>query len=246
MSDTTPRTQRSPSSGGRIAALVSAAVVGLLAFGFVAAGGALLWGNAQKDDQGYFATGSDQFQTRTYALATENLDVDADLPGFLSADSRYGDIRLRVTPHADKPVFVGIARTQDVDAYLSDTAHATVTDVNYSPFSADYATHAGSRPVGVPSAQRFWVASAQGADRQTVSWNVEKGNWSVVVMNADASKGVDAGVSAGARVPYLATIAWVSIGIGVVLVAGAAALLYAGVRPPRVRPEPAALAPVPA
>ena len=139
---------------------------------------------------------------------------------------------------------MGIARTSDVDSYLRGTSHATVTDVNYSPFEADYATHSGRRPAGVPSAQRFWVASAQGPDTQTISWNVEKGNWSVVVMNADGSRGVDAGVSAGARIPYVATIAWISIGIGVVLVAGAAALVYVGVRPPRVRSEAPGLTPV--
>jgi hypothetical protein len=242
MSDTTPRPRR----GARIAALTAAAVLGLLAFGFVAAGGALLWGNAQKDDQGYFTTASDRFHTRTYALATENLDVDADLPKLLAGDDRYGDIRLRVTPRTDDPVFVGIARTRDVDAYLRGTSHATVTDVDYDPFTADYATHPGRRPAGVPSAQRFWVASAQGIDTQTVSWNVEKGDWSVVVMNADGSKGVDAGVSAAARIPYLATIAWISIGIGVLLAAGAGGLLYAGARPPRVRPGRTELAPVPA
>ena len=244
MTDTTSRAQPRPSRGNRIAALATAAVLGLLAFGFVAAGGALLWGNAQKDDQGYFATGSDRFHTRTAALATENLDVNADLPDFLAGDNRYGDIRLRVSPRTEKPVFVGIARTSDVDSYLRGTSHATVTDVNYSPFEADYATHSGRRPAGVPSAQRFWVASAQGPDTQTISWNVEKGNWSVVVMNADGSRGVDAGVSAGARIPYVATIAWISIGIGVVLVAGAAALVYVGVRPPRVRSEAPGLTPV--
>jgi len=229
MSDTTPHRR-----GPRIAALTAAAILGLLAFGFVAAGGTLLWGNAQKDDQGYFSTHSDRFHTRTYALATANLDVDADLPNFLAGDDRYGDIRLRVAPHTDEPVFVGIARTRDVDTYLRGTSHATVTDVNYSPFEADYTTHTGRRPAGVPSAQRFWVASSQGLDTQTVSWNVEKGDWSVVVMNADGSRGVDAGVSAGARIPYLATIAWISIGIGALLVAGATALFYAGARPPRV------------
>jgi hypothetical protein len=242
MTDTTARPRR----GARIAALTAAAVLGLLAFGFVAAGGGLLWGNAQKDDQGYLTTHSDRFHTGTYALATENLDVDADVPHFLAGDDRYGDIRLRVTPRTDAPVFVGIARTRDVDAYLRGTSHATVTDVNYDPFSADYTAHPGRRPAGVPSAQRFWVASAQGSDPQTISWNVQKGQWSVVVMNADGSKGVDAGVSAGARIPYIATIGWISIGIGVLLVAGAGGLLYAGARPPRVRPTRSELTPVPA
>ena len=43
----------------------------------------------------------------------------------------------------------------------------------------------------------------QGTGTQTLDWDVEDGNWSVVVMNADGSAGVDAGVSAGANLPFL-------------------------------------------
>ena len=140
-------------------------------------------------------------------------------------------------------MFVGIAPTQDVDSYLRSTAHSTVTDLDYSPFQADYRDHRGGAPATPPSEQRFWTASAQGSDTQTVRWDVESGSWSVVVMNADGSAGVDAGVSAGAKVPFLTPIAWGAIGGGVLLVLAAGGLLIVGARPSRTRSDVGALAP---
>src|SRR5215211_4087120 len=186
-------TQLAPrrSTGARIAAFAGAAVVGLLALVLLAVGGLSLWANGQKDDDGYLATGSDRFATTTYALATENLDIDSEGAGWLINSDRYGKVRLKVDSRAGKPVFVGVARTSAVTRYLRDSAHATVTDVSYSPFKADYRTQgAGSRPA-LPGDQRFWAASAHGAGTQTLTWDVEHGSWSVVVMNADGSRGVD-------------------------------------------------------
>jgi len=240
MIDTNSHTGARPSAGGRIAALVAAGVLALLALGFLAAGGAALWANGQKDDEGYFSTGTDRFSTSTYALSTDQLEVDADEASDWVLDhDRFGQVRLRVTPRNDKPVFVGIAPTEDVEAYLDRTAHATVSDLDFSPFHADYRDHRGGRPSTAPSEQPFWTASAQGSDTQTVRWDVESGSWSVVVMNADGSAGVDAGISAGAKVPFLVPIAWGSLGLGAVLLVSAGGLLLVGARPPRRRPDPA-------
>jgi hypothetical protein len=218
------------SNGARIAAFAGAGLVGLLALILLAAGGIGLWANGQKDGDGYLATGSDRFATGTYALATENLDVDSQGAGWLINSDRYGKVRLKAESRAGKPVFVGIARTSAVTRYLHDTAHATVTDVSYSPFKADYRTQtAGGRPAP-PGDQRFWVASAQGAGQQTLKWDVEHGSWSIVVMNADGSRGVDAGVSAGANVPILPAIAWGALGGGLVLLVAAGGLVALGVR----------------
>jgi hypothetical protein len=244
MPGTIPEKRARTSAGGRIAALIAAAAAALLALGFLASGGGLLWADSQKDAQGYFSTGSDRFATSTYAISTEELDVDADVPGWLLDENRYGQARLRVTPREGKPVFVGIAPTQDVEAYLRPVAHSTVTDLDYEPFHAEYRGSAGGAPAGAPSEQSFWTASAQGSDTQTVAWDVEEGSWSIVVMNADGSRGVDAGVSAGARIAFLGTLGWVLVAVGVALALAAAGLLYAGGRPPRPRPETPALAPV--
>jgi hypothetical protein len=241
MPETTSSTPARRSSGGRTAAVIAGAIAALVAFGLIAVGGVLLWGNAQKDRDGFISTGSDRFHTRTYALATDDLDVDTDAPSWV--EDSLGRIRLRAESHAGKPVFVGIAPTRDVNAYLRGTAHATVTDVDYEPFRASYRTHSGAGRPAAPSAQRFWVANAEGAGRQTLTWKVRDGSWSIVVMNADGSANVDAGVSAGTDAPWLSAAGWGSLGGGLLLLAVAGALVAVGVRRPRADREPAGLAP---
>jgi hypothetical protein len=234
-------TQSGPSAG-RIVAVVGGAIAGLVAFGLVVVGAVLLYANGQKDHDGYVSTGSDRYHTRTYALATDDLDLNTDAPDWVDTGAALGHVRLKATSRDGKPVFVGIAPTKDVDAYLRGTSHATVTDVDYSPFHATYRTRSGSRPAP-PVAQRFWSASANGNGTQTVEWKVRSGNWSVVVMNADGSANVDAGVIAGADAPWLSAVGWGTIGGGAVFAIIAGTLVFVGVRRPREPREPAGLAP---
>jgi hypothetical protein len=236
MSATTTITPPRRSSGGRIAALIGGGLLGLVALGLLAAGGAGLWANGQKDDQGYVSTRTEQFQTRTAALRTQNLDVNLGGTASVLDTDVYGKIRLRVTPRAGKQLFVGIARTPDVTRYLRGTAHTSVTDIDYHPFHVDYATTGGARRAAAPAAQRIWAAQAHGRGAQTLTWDVADGDWSVVVMNADGSPGVDADVRAGANVPWLDEVAWGALGVGALLLVISAALIYGGARAPR-RPE---------
>jgi hypothetical protein len=241
---TTGPPARRPDRGARIAAIVASSVLGLFAFGLLAAGGAALWGDAQKDEHGYISSDSERYATGTRAIASDNLDLDLDGLGAVVGSDSFGKVRLEVASHDDKPVFVGIARTSDVSDYLRGSAHTVVTDVDYSPFHADYSDRTGERRIAPPAGERFWAASAHGAGDQTLTWDVEDGDWSVVVMNADGSPGVDAGVSAGARLGFLDELGWILIGSGLVALIGAGGFLYLGVRPPRQRrpdePNPSA------
>jgi len=232
--DTTSKTRRA--GGGRIAAIIASGVVALLSLGFLTAGGLLLWADSKKDDQGYISSGTDRYSTNTHALASDNLDFDLDGAEALVDDGIFGKLRVRAESNDGKPVFVGIARTGDVDDYLRGSSHAIVSDVDYSPFHADYDVRRGAGSPGAPGDQRFWAAAAEGDGRQGLTWEVEDGDWSLVVMNADGSAGVDAGVSAGASVTWLDEAAWISLGTGLFLLAIAGGLLYVGARPRRDAP----------
>jgi hypothetical protein len=212
----------------RIALFVVAGLLGLFSLGLLAGGGVLLWGDAQKDDQGYLSTSRERFATGTYALATQNLDIDTDGAGWFLDRDRYGEIRLEVS--SEKPVFVGIARSRDVAEYLRGTRHDVVRDVSYSPFAADYRRVAGDERPPRPAGQDFWAASASGTGTQAVTWDVEDGDWSVVVMNADASRGVDADVKAGAELPFLASLGWGTLIAGLLALVIAATLAVVGMR----------------
>jgi hypothetical protein len=247
----TPTTNAPPrrSSAAQILSLVTGSIVGLLAFGLLGAGGLALWADNQKDHEGYLHTRTDRFSTKTYAIATDNLEVDLGAPRWIVDAGRYGHVRLVAQSRDGKPVFVGIARTSDVSSYLRGTAHATVTDVSTDPFQATYRTSAGGAAISAPAQQRFWAASATGTGTRSLRWKVRDGNWSVVVMNADGSRGVDAGVSAGADVPLLGPVGWGAVGGGLFLFAIAGGLIYLGARAPRREyrsPHPPQPAPSPA
>jgi hypothetical protein len=235
MQENTPYTPAKRRSGGRIASIVAGGVAAVLAIGFIAAGALLLWGDSKKDDQGYLSTGKDRYAASTYALASDNLDVDLDGAGVIMDRDDLGIVRLKAESRAGQPVFIGIARTSDVSDYLRDTSYTTVTDVDYSPFHASYSDHGGDRRPALPADQGFWAASAHGPGSQTVAWDLKDGDWSIVVMNADGSPGVQADISAGAKLPYLTEIGWSSLGGGAILLLTAATLVIFAVRPPRNR-----------
>ena len=224
------------STGARVVLLVTGAVAGLLAVSLMGLGALGLYGESQKDDRGYLSTDSHRFEASTHALATENLDLDLDGVQDVVSSPDLGKVRLDVAPQSDKTLFVGIARTDEVNAYLRNVSHTTLTDLDYEPFEASYSPQGGEGKPAPPASERIWAASTQGSGSQTLTWDVKDGDWSVVVMNADGSRGVQADVSAGAKVPYLTAIGWGLLGGGTVLLLLAAALVVLGVRPPRDRP----------
>jgi hypothetical protein len=238
MTEQTTHTQRKRSRAARIALTVTGAVTGLLAAGLLAVGGVALWGESEKDHAGYLTSDSHRFTAGTHALASESLDIDLDGAEWLMDSDDFGEVRVEVEPRTDERVFVGIAPTDQVSRYLRDVAHTSVSDVDSWPFEASYeeGTVAGERKPAPPAEQPIWTASDQGAGTRTLEWDVEDGDWSVVVMNADGSRGVDAEVTAGAKVPFLTELGWTGIGTGAFLLIGAAALLVAGIRTPRNRP----------
>ncbi len=197
-----------------------------------AAGGVALWTDSKKDDQGYLSTATHGFASGGYAVATDDLDVNG-VPLGVVGDASYGRVRLQVTPRGDKPVFVGIARTESVSSYLRQSPHSVLTDLSFDPFRADYRAHPGAEAPATPGTQRFWAASSEGTGTRTITWKIRNGHWSIVVMNADGSRGVDAGVRAGARIPILPAVGWGALGIGLLLVAGAGGLTAVALRKPR-------------
>jgi hypothetical protein len=242
MSDQDTQTPRGRSTAGRIGLIVAAAVAGVLALGALGLGAGALWADGEKNDDGYLITDSERFAAGTLALATDNLDVELDGADWLFDSGDLGKVQLEVASEGEQPVFVGVARTEDVAAYLRGVGHTRVTDVDAFPLEASYRRDSGDRRPAAPARESFWAESTQGRGTQTLNWRVDEGDWSVVVMNADGSRGVAAHVSAGAKVPFLDELGWTGLGVGGALLAGSLALIVLGVRPPRNRPPHAQVA----
>ena len=218
----------------RTGLIVVGALTGLLALALLAGGGALVWAHGtQRDSEGFYATGSKALATPTYALVSEGFDIGTDGPDWLFRGGRLGTVRVTATGTTDHPVFVGIGPKSQVSSYLASVAHDAVTDFELDPFSVTYARRPGNAIPAAPAGQPLWAADASGSGRQTVTWPVKKGDWAVVVMNADAAHGVRADISVGAKVPFLLWLGIGLLGAGVVVGSGAAAAIAFGARAPR-------------
>jgi hypothetical protein len=221
----------------KTALIITGTLAALLAAGLLA--GAVWIHRADIDSAGYMVTDNHRVQTVTHAIASQDLDVNGDFDWFLDRVPR-----IRVEATSDKPLFIGIARSEDVERYLAGAAYDEVTDLDIERFSLTTERHPGTVDPAAPASQTFWEASVEGTGPQTLAWDSGYGQWSVVVMNADGSPGVDAELNLGAHVPYLP---WVALGGyigGGLLILAAAGLFYLGVRPvPRQQLAPTPEAP---
>jgi hypothetical protein len=178
----------------------------------------------QRDDDGFLMSPSEDFRTSTYAIVSENADVDTEGAEW-ALDAFLGTVRIR--SDSDRPVFVGIGPEAEVDGYLEGVEHDVVTDFEDEP---RYSRRQGGEPESLPGEQEFWVASSSGSGEQTLEWDPEEGDWRVVVMNADGRRGVSSEMSIGAE---LDPVLWVGVGLlaaGALLAVGAALAITAGVR----------------
>jgi hypothetical protein len=226
---TTPAQPTHRLDRGRVLRLVLGSLGVLAALAFLAGAVALTWAlETHRDGSGYFTTNTHHYQTSSYALSTESLDVDG-LTGAL--EDRLARLRLTVTrTDAAKPLFIGIARTEDVDRYLAHVEHDELRDIESDPFGIDYRRLGAGAPAALPATRSIWRAHATGTGTQTITWPVEKGHWSAVVMNADGSRNVSVDAQLAARVSH---VWWIVIGLFVVgglSLAGGGALVYSGAR----------------
>ena len=205
------------SGAGRVFAGIGAGIGGLV----LLAGIAIICAHGfARDADGYYSTGDEPLESAGYAITTEDLDLGGDPAGFVRGENGI-DFRIGAESGDGQPVFVGLAKTADVESYLGGAEHSELLDFNEDG-SSRYAQHSGGRPAGAPAAQSFWLEQAEGTGEQRIEFGTESGHWTVVAMNADGSKDVAISADAGVKVDWLI---WVGIGlalVGAVAVGGCA------------------------
>lgn len=224
--------KRTTWSGGRIALVLFSAVFAVLAAICLTGGGYALWADNQRDDAGYLTSTAERFDTDSYALSAGTLDISGGGPDALIAQDLLGSVRISVAgADSGQDVFVGIAPADTVEEYLAGVDHDVLEDVDVSPFQASYRPQPGDAAPEPPTEQSFWAATASGSGPQTLTWEVQAGDWSVVVMNSGGSSGVHADISVGATLPIVTTLAlWLLIAGGVLLLIAIALFVPAVVR----------------
>src|SRR3954447_16704190 len=194
-------TQPHSRSAGRIVLIAVGACVALIAL----VGGAALVGihTTQRDSDGYYSSGRAALSSPTHALVADDLGVDSG-PGPLFRNGRVATVRVTAAGTGATRIFVGVGRQSQVDSYLANVAYDDVEDIDVRPFSVEKTTrHRGAAVPSAPASRTFWTDSASGTGAQTIVWPLQKGNWSIVVMNADGSRGVATEVSVGAKIGLL-------------------------------------------
>ncbi len=223
-----PATPHRTRSAGHVVAIVIGALALLPGFGMLAGGTTLALAQAVATDDGYFTFTPDRIESTGVAVVTDHdWFEDADGPWVL--DWLDLDVRLRAQgAGATDEVFIGIARTPDVEAYLDGAPYSVIEELDGR--RVEYRRELGVSTVDAPSELDIWVASAEGPGEQELTWEARGGRWSLVMMNADGSADVAADVEIGARSGAITPIAITLIVFGGITVLTGIGLIVFGVR----------------
>ena len=224
MTTTQPPTYDSGNSartGRMIGGGVLATVGAVLALG---GGGILALGGSD----GEFSSGHRDVSTSTSALVSEVATIN----GTAGVTDVLGHPKVRISADAvqgDKPVFVGVGPKTEVDRYLAGAQIDRVTDFEVDPWSLDKTRVEGTSKPKPPATQSFWVAKSSGTTA-SIDWKVRDGNYRVVVMNADGSRGVATQSRFEVQVPHLSTVAIAMLIVGLITVGGGIAMMVPAMR----------------
>jgi hypothetical protein len=208
---------------GRVVAAILAGLVLLSGFGMLLGGVALALGSElMRDDDGFLTSPEAEWRSEGYAVRTESAEIHVDAGAVDVPRRLLGEVQVTADPTTDAGVFVGIARTSDVDRYLAGVAQSVVVE-SWGDEQTDMQFVDGGAPRAEPDAEDFWEASASGRDPQTITWEPRSGDWTLVVMNGEGTTPVDALVTVGAEAPVVGTVGVVLLVAGLV-VAGLGAL----------------------
>ena len=226
----------------KIVSIVVGCLVALVAIALIAGGGIMLWAHTtQRDSDGFYNTTTRNVSSSGYALTSPDVDVDigTDVSGWLP-QGVTGDIRLEAQATGNEDLFIGIGPTDQVTQYLGNVAHDEITDFGHPSPDVEYRRVEGGAPSAPPGDQDFWVVQNVGPGTQSIEWEVQDGNWTAVLMNADAASGVSADLTGGAKFGLVFPIGIGLLVIGLVLAAISVVLVYLGLRRPRPTLPPAA------
>src|SRR3954463_6327289 len=214
-----PTTGPADHSAARTGMVIGGAILATVGSVLALGGGILAVGGSD----GTFSSGHHDVSTPTRALVSEVATIN----GTHEFTDALGQPRIRVNAGAvnsDQPVFVGVGRKADVDRYLAGAEIDRVTDFDVDPFTLDKTRMSGEAKPKPPATQSFWVSKSSGT-KAKLDWKVRDGNYRVVMMNADGSRGVATQSEFEIEIPHLETIAIVALILGLVTIGAGVALI---------------------
>jgi hypothetical protein len=215
------------SIAGRVVALVAGVLLLLVGVGAGIGGFAALAIDSNRAADGYVTSRSLDLSSPTAAITAE--DIRLHLGDLWDRNlSDLGGVRITATRTSGTPLFLGVAAQSDVDRWLAGTAHDQLTAVTAGRH-ARYDRAAGSMTdIVAPDQQTFWLAKASGTGTVVMNWKATNGDFAIVMVNADGTRGVNGVVKVATQVPDLTPLAiGLLIGSGLLILL-AVALIYLG------------------
>jgi hypothetical protein len=204
---------------------VAGAVLAFVALGSGFAGIALFAADqTARDDDGFLMSPGRTLTTSTYAISSTPMRIRVDDATSFVPETLLGDAKLTASARNGKNVFVGLGPTAQVRAYLAGVEHATLVDFTDGGAPV-LRTTGGSAPRATPEQMDFWTTQSSGPGRQQITWPLEDGDWTAVVMNTDSSAGVTVRTTAGAEVPALGWLIGILLTVAVVTLVAAVVLI---------------------
>jgi hypothetical protein len=186
---------------------------------------------SQRDPSGFFTTPSQTVGSYGFALSAPNINAQLGPRWQKWIPSRVGaTIRITGSSELPAPLFIGIAPTARASKYLSGVPRDKITSIDLTAGSVQYTHVDGTTLPSAPGNQNFWVAKVEGTGAQTLEWALQQGDWTVVIMNGDASAPVAATMSMGARFGVVKPLIAGLTAAGLVLLAIGATLIVLGTR----------------
>ncbi|MDD3718043.1 MAG: hypothetical protein PHP28_05195 [Actinomycetota bacterium] len=229
-------------SAGRIVLIVVGSLFVLGAIVALFAGGGVIWASQyHKDAEGFHATDPMPMRSATYAVISDTIEIDR---GASEALNWLGMDRMKLGAENDdpsRPVFIGIADAEDVDAYLSGVEHDEIRRLEVFRSRFDFERRGGSAMPEAPGSRDFWLDKAEGTGEQEIVFDIEEGDYTILVMNADASEGIDVEAVFGVKSSGVVVLIGVAfLVVALALLAGGIVMIVFGARSPRPGVPPAA------
>lgn len=207
---------------------VIGAVLVLVSYPIVLASAGLWFVAEHRDPAGSYTATTQHLASQGYALVIDDIDalLRANAPF-----ARGGESTLSMSATGPGgPLFLGLAPRAAALRYLAGTTYTTIDRVRpaQGPWPADLTDVTGlATPTGVPFGQDFWVASSTGLTRDgqvedSLSWTpaaFRGQQLALIIMNADASAGVDVQVTSALTPQWLVPMVWGLFTIGGTLLA---------------------------
>ena len=162
------------------------------------------------------------------ALVLETLDIGTNLA---SSGSFSATVGVTIDGH-DGDVFAGIGPAADVARYLRGVSVDRIVQVNWPGGMRTEPEHGGTRTPAPPGEQSFWTVHDQGSTAN-LRWTVQRGDWTLVIMNADGSSGVSVSASGSLGLPALGPIGIGVLVVGLAILVGGILLTISGSKTPK-------------